>query len=256
MHMTEPNQTNSLTSGHQTAGHNRSVKRTVPLLQFFDEFDIYQKIMRHNYMCHQQIAEAMRSYVPESHLTVLDLGCGDGSMAVDVLSACEDVIYCGIDQSAAALNGACLQFRQYPQLGSILRRERIEHMLPKLNIQFDWVMAGYVLHHLDIEGKLDALAEIQRLLSTGGTCMVYDLLPAIDESVPSYKARLIEHGRRHWRELNPGEFATARAHIEAEDQPVDFEIYETLASLAGFTSVELCYRDADQLFGLMAFSNC
>src|SRR4051794_18258565 len=77
-----------------------------PAFIFSQHWNIYQKIIAHNYMRHAELGKktaAIFNQYPQKKLHVLDIGCGDASALLPVLQLTHIASYTGYDLSFAAL---------------------------------------------------------------------------------------------------------------------------------------------------------
>ena len=75
--------------------------------EFFNEqWWLYQKVLRNNYMGHKEIYSILHEFLlryDQKPLKILDLGCGDASFVSQALLNTTMNFYCGIDLSEPAL---------------------------------------------------------------------------------------------------------------------------------------------------------
>lgn len=108
---------------------------------------------------------------------VLDVGCGTGTLAIMAMRVEPQIYFVGIDgfpaaieiaRAKAARSGVATEFH----LG-------LAQQLPYRDHCFDRVLSTLSFHHLTHQGKIEALAEIIRVLRPGGELHVADFgLPA------------------------------------------------------------------------------
>ena len=109
----------------------------------------------------------MLDTIPDSPRRVLDLGCGDGRLAKLVLDARGSVEYLvAIDRSAPMLERARRRFADDERVA--VRHWDLADAITALG-QFDLVVSGFAIHHLDDDRKRELLGEIVDLLTPGGT---------------------------------------------------------------------------------------
>ncbi len=111
----------------------------------------------------------------EPDMTVLDLGCGTGTLALLIKQAYPTTRVIGLDVDPAVLEVA----------REVLARAQVDAELHQGTIEtaefppgsFDRILTTFVLHHLTTEEKRSMLAACQRLLRPGGQLHVADLGP-------------------------------------------------------------------------------
>jgi ubiquinone/menaquinone biosynthesis C-methylase UbiE len=102
--------------------------------------------------------------------SVLEIGCGTGSLTVPIAQALPGASVTGLDPDADALRRA----QGKDPLGRVdwLRGSALG--LPMADGSLDRVVASLVLHHLSTAEKRAALAEAYRVLRTGGRLHIAD----------------------------------------------------------------------------------
>lgn len=103
---------------------------------------------------------------------VLDLGCGTGSLAIQLLGSCPQARVCGMDPDPKALAHAR---RKATRAGlEIEWQEGFADALPFEDGSFDCVVSSLVFHHLAPATVRAAIPEIRRVLRPGGSLNVLD----------------------------------------------------------------------------------
>jgi ubiquinone/menaquinone biosynthesis C-methylase UbiE len=102
--------------------------------------------------------------------TLLEIGCGTGSLAVRLAQALPAASIVGLDPDSGALARA----RAKDPSGRVDWREGSAVAAPLPDSSFDRVVASLVLHHLTTAEKRAALTEAHRLLRPGGRLHVAD----------------------------------------------------------------------------------
>ena len=146
---------------------------------FLKSWQVYQQIIRHNYMFHQEIGESVQAALldlqPGRKLNVLDLGCGDASMALPLLSPDRIAVYTGCDLSQPALDIARQQLSAL-QIEHQLICDDMTHMIDELSdASIDLVFSSYAIHHLNAIHKQRMVEEIARVLSPSGRFVLIDI---------------------------------------------------------------------------------
>ena len=87
--------------------HNNHVQE---VQRFFDQWNIYQRVIQNNFMFHKQIHqvvyELLFNHFQQEPFSLLDLGCGDSSLIAKTIKDLPISYYHGIDISEMALEAA------------------------------------------------------------------------------------------------------------------------------------------------------
>ncbi len=115
---------------------------------------------------------------PKPGMKILDVGIGTGTLAQKFLEF--DCEIWGIDYSSRMLEEAK---KKVPD--AQLRQVDIRSEWPsELKIGFDRIVSAYTLHHLNLEGKIEAIKRMSHdLLQEGGHIIIGDI------SFPSFRSR-------------------------------------------------------------------
>lgn len=114
--------------------------------------------------------------VSQAHIAeagkILDLGCGTGTLVLNIKSQFPSVDIYGLDGDAEILEIARQKADQ--QLLSVTFNQGLSGALPYPDATFDRVMCSLMLHHLTYEQKLKTVQEVYRILKAGGEFHVGD----------------------------------------------------------------------------------
>lgn len=104
--------------------------------------------------------------------TVLDLGCGTGTLAIEIKKEHPKAKVSGVDADAAILARARAKARDAGV--KVAFAEGLSNELPYEARSFDVVVSTLFFHHLSDEAKADTAEEIRRVLRPGGRVVVAD----------------------------------------------------------------------------------
>lgn len=123
--------------------------------------------------------------------SVLDVGCGTGSLAIAAKShvGFKGKLY-GIDASPEMIARAVRKARKAGV--EIDFRNALAESLPFPNAQFDAVLSTVMLHHLPGKLRVQCADEIKRVLKPGGRVLAVDF-----GTSPAQKRGIVAHFHRH-----------------------------------------------------------
>jgi tRNA (cmo5U34)-methyltransferase len=125
---------------------------------------------------HRDLAEEMLlQALPERVDRVLDLGTGDGRVVSLVREAHPGAAALGLDSSEPMLAQARSRFADDDVVE--LRIHDLREPLPQVG-NFDAVVSGLAIHHLEDARKRELFAEVRGLLAPGGVFANLDLVEA------------------------------------------------------------------------------
>jgi ubiquinone/menaquinone biosynthesis C-methylase UbiE len=147
------------------------------------------------------------------HERLLDAGCGTGMMALRLATQYPDCVVHGVDLSPKMVAVACQDAEEQGatvdfRVGSILD-------LPYPKDSFDVVITNIMYHHLNLEEKRQAVAEIARVLRFGGRYVSAEFGPRAKNALQ--------------RRLAKGEYTLYPSHLTAAGLTI---VHEELGVLA------------------------
>jgi cyclopropane fatty-acyl-phospholipid synthase-like methyltransferase len=223
---------------------------------FFNQWNIYQKVIQNNYMFHKQIHQVIHKLLLEHFQQVpfsfLDLGCGDSSLIAKTLNDIPISCYHGIDISEIALAASKKNFAS-SSFDIVLSQGDYFEITNQLKTKFDVIMSGYSLHHLPLGQKDILFANCRKNLKKSGIFLVYDLIKKDDENREEYLERYWKNCKNSRREMTIKELENSKKHIFEGDIPESIETLNHLASKHGFQKAKVLYRDPLLLLGLICW---
>lgn len=239
--------------------------------EIFQSWDLYSRIVHCNWMRHREMNEAIDRSISSLSLPirVLDLGCGDGSMARAGLHRYDVAQYVGVDLSEDALRLLAQRTgpgtrrsqsvsREHKDFDSASQsgtndRETVHKLLLAGDIKallnslpaagFDTVIASYSLHHFSTQSKQEILDQVVRVLMPSGVFIWIDIARCDDEDRDGFITRLHEEVRRNWVGMPLDEQTDAIEHIRSCDFPETASWMESEWLARGGASVECLFRD-------------
>jgi tRNA (cmo5U34)-methyltransferase len=166
--------------------------------------------------------ELLLAALPKRVERVLDLGTGDGRLLSLIRKHHRGAAAIGLDSSAPMLARAAKRFNDDPLVE--LRAHELDRPLAQLG-QFDAVVSGLAIHHLEDSRKRELFAEVHALLVPGGVFANLDL-------VSPRSARLHERFRRE----------IGRTEDDPSDRLADLSAQLEWLREAGFAEVDCHFK--------------
>jgi ubiquinone/menaquinone biosynthesis C-methylase UbiE len=124
----------------------------------------------------------------------LEIGCGTGSLLIEVKRQHPSAHVVGLDPDPKALGRAR---RKAERTGlSIELDQAYSDEMPYPDASFDRVLSSFMFHHLEPDTKVGTLREVHRVLRPGGGLELLDFAPS---SRPGGLARWL-HSSEHLKE--------------------------------------------------------
>ncbi|MBI2367006.1 MAG: methyltransferase domain-containing protein [Deltaproteobacteria bacterium] len=159
---------------------------------FFDEWSVYDQVLDHNYMHHDNIYRDVQSFLADRYatqpFTLLDLGCGSARHLARALQGRSISRYVGYDLSDVALahakqNLAPLSCPVELRLGDLLEGLRASRE------KFDAVFTSFALHHLATAEKEMFFQSAYERLRKHGILLLIDTMREEGGDRPIYLDR-------------------------------------------------------------------
>lgn len=239
-----PSDFTSVGSFHRTKHPMTAESREVQAI--FERWTLYEKVIRLNYMRHQEMIRVIQQAVEQigRPLRVLDLGCGDGWMASQGLSQSSVESYLGIDLSESALRQAEQNLRPLGENVDLRQGNFREVMESHPGMTPNLVLTSYSLHHFSGSELRWIVQRIGETLdSDHGVFLWIDLKCEADETRGEYMSRFHDHLLPEWNALTTEQRDEVIDHMLQSDFPLTLREQHSVASDAGLHKPSCFYQD-------------
>ena len=205
---------------------------------FFDEWSIYDQVLDHNYMYHDEIYRDVQHIFAERYrsrpFALLDLGCGSARHLAAALQGRSVSRYVGYDLSDAALAHAK---RNLARLGCPveLRQGDLLEGLRTSGEEFNVIFTSFALHHLASGQKSVFFESAYARLNEDGILLLIDTLRNDGEDRALYLDRYCAWLRSACKTLSQDALDFLCAHVRSNDFPETAAALDAMAIAAGFS---------------------
>ena len=223
--------------------------------EYFEEWHPYDLLIKHNYMCHQEMITCLRKRGEALDIEsgqLLELGCGNAYTAAEAFEQVHKLDYTGVDLSKTALEAADESLSRYAWKVQLIESD-IRIVLEEFDQAFDLIVAGFSLHHFSSAENLQILKAAKKHLRQGGELVIYDIVTLEDEDRVQFNDRLIAGIYAREMGMSEHQIETIRHHITHYDFPISLSNWRALAEEAGFTSMECDFRDEEERYAFIRF---
>jgi ubiquinone/menaquinone biosynthesis C-methylase UbiE len=204
---------------------------------FLKSWRVYQDIIVHNYMFHREISDAVRtaleSYRSNEALRILDLGCGDGSMTLPLVTADRIAAYVGCDLSKPALDIAEKQIKTLGISAQLICDDMLKVVSEQPDHSIDLVYSSYAIHHLNVPQKQQIVEQVTRVLTSGGLLVLIDIFREPDEDRAAYMQHYMARLKETWTALSSEAQDLVINHATNYDFPEHSDFYQSLGQKFG-----------------------
>jgi SAM-dependent methyltransferase len=216
------------------------------LYPVFSEWTLYDRIIRLNYMKHQEIGDSIHSGLLgiRPPLRVVDLGCGCGQMAARSLKGLKVESYLGVDLAPAGLGRIPTHLSSVTQNCETRESGIVDFLRSELNWTPNVILASFSLHHFECSELGSILAGIKQKLALDGRFIWVDPVRRSDESREEFIRRFMKEIADSWSDLDSSEFQEVEEHITSSDYPLDQIERQRLTESVDFKKEETLYQDS------------
>jgi SAM-dependent methyltransferase len=213
------------------------MKASVTKHNFFDTWRVYEEMLDHNYMFHDEIYRDVQRFLGEHYaarsFNVLDLGCGSARHMAAALRGCSLERYVGYDLSVEALAHARENLSRLNCRVELLEGDLLAG-LKASDEPFDLIFSSFALHHLQSKDKAAFLRLACLKLKGNGILLMIDTVREEHEELALYLDRYCAWLRDEWTALSPAALDAFCQHIRHNDFPETMPAFQTMAADAGF----------------------
>ena len=194
-----------------------------------------------------EVTKSLYSYVfkDRTDIRVLDLGCGDGFFAEELLKSFIPATVTLSDGSADMLQAA------QERLNDWLNVEYIQASFQELIYSdimagnFDFIYSSFAIHHLHLKDKRRLYSKVYKMLNEGGCFVHNDVVAPLSAKIENWYLRLW----REWIDQFPDKAASEGMEVIPEkykESPDDFpdsiETHLDILKEAGFLDVDCFFK--------------
>lgn len=224
--------------------------------EFFQQWAIYQRVIEHNYMHHDEIGQQLDALLETMHqaVSIVDLGCGDAELIARTKHPDKIKSYTGVDLSDGALELAREKLAD-KSFESTFVSEDYASFLSNCHEHYDVILVGFTLHHLNATAKTLFFQYAKRVLSAcaDSQLIIYDVVRRDGETQYQFIERLCQSFQTHWQAFSPAQLESIFAHVKNNDQPEDRLFFESMAKAQGFKDFSVHFTDQEHFYSLMSF---
>ncbi len=222
--------------------------------QTFEDWSLYETVIRHNYMRHQELVDGLATIISQSNnsRSIIDLGCGDAWLASHAFRNASLERYLAVDLSESAVERAKKNTAIWGQRANISCGNLAEFVANQPAQSANLVLASNSLHHFSSDAKATIIEHCFRILSTGGTFCWIDPVRNEEESRETYLRRLTDIMMHDWTALTEDGRKRATAHVWESDFPETESTMLQFSEQAGFKPNGRFLQD--DLFGAWQFT--
>ena len=213
---------------------------------FSNQWEIYQKIIRNNYMFHQEIGQFVNQELQlknsNGHFNFVDLGCGDASQIAELLNNKNCQKYIGYDLSEASLDIAKLNFKDKNIDTQFIHAPMQDFV--ELSIPIDIIYSSYAIHHLQEDAIFELLKNIFKNLKKQGFFIWIDLFRIKNLTIQAYRNDYIGFMKMNWDQISKAEKNSIEEHIQNCDFPANIDSINIIAKEIGFSLIREKWFDS------------
>ena len=138
---------------------------------FNENWQRYQNTLQNNTLYHREMMSTLNEFLKKNMgmrpFTFVDVGCGDSSKVVPVLTSLAISKYIGIDTAPKVLKMAEKSLAPLNCLKELLTEDMIS-AIPHLSPPVDIIFTSYAVHLLSAEDKVNFIKNCHQKLNSNG----------------------------------------------------------------------------------------
>jgi len=222
--------------------------------KYFDaNWKKYQDAISCNTLYHNEMGAELRHFINQHFnepYILIDVGCGDSSTIIPVISGTKIGKYIGVDAAPNVLKIAD------SNMGVLsCKKEFICGNMSDAITQFpeniDIIYTSYALHHLSFDSKIEFIKECKNKLKQGGFLIIVDGVLGANQTRDEWLAAL-KNRMQETQHMTPDELESRMEHPRADDFPESIATYQQIAESQQWKKCEVLV-DKD-IFAFMVFS--
>jgi precorrin-6B methylase 2 len=231
------------------------MKEATSASQYFNEnWKKYQQSIKNNTLYHKEMSAALDAFLVEhvsSHpFSFVDVGCGDASTIISVLTGKSIKQYIGIDAASAVLTIAAENLQVLNCKKEFICDNMVDAIL-QIPSSIDVIFTSYAVHHLSHQQKFDFVQACQHKLSNQGFLIMVDGVlnenQTRDEWLNALESRI-----KSTQPMSSEELAFRMQHPRKDDFPEEIATFQKIANTQHWKNFEVLVKK--EIYAFMVFS--
>lgn len=221
-------------------------------LYFNANWKKYQNAITSNTLYHQEMGEALNQFIKKnmSHpFTMMDLGCGDCSAIVPILTDKKISNYIGIDAAPDVLKIAAANM-DVVQCKKEFICDDMMNAIAAIPASIDIIYTSYAVHHLSYQDKLNFIQHAQNKLKPGGYLIMVDGVLKPNQTRDEW-LQALGNRMQITQHLTDDEVEFRMQHPRADDHPEAIKTFETIAHTQKWAAFDVLVNI--DIFAMMLF---
>jgi SAM-dependent methyltransferase len=222
---------------------------------FFREWQIYRKVVEHNYLYHREVYALLHQFLTRLSrpFMLLDLGCGDAESMVQALAGTTVSRYVGVDLAPGALALAGKNLCRLPCSHRLVEKDYYEFMRES-PVKAEVIWMGLTFHHLPLPQKAAFLRLARQTLPPGGHLLMFEPTLLEGETREQFLDRSLSVAWRSWQALTKEEMQKLDDHVSRCDFPEEVPVLTRMGREQGFSDVSLLFQDPRKIYSFLCFA--
>jgi len=227
-----------------------------PASAYFNEnWQRYQSTISNNTLYHHEMLSALQAFLSEnigsSTFSFVDVGCGDSSTVVPILTGTAVKKYIGIDAAKDVLKIASDTLEHLDCEKELIAEDMIT-AISKLTESVDIIFTSYAVHHLSSLDKRNFIANCKQRLNPRGFLLMVDGVLKPNQMRHEWLDALEHRIVKSNPEITVDELVNRMQHPREADFPETIETFSQIAKEQAWKNFEVIVEK--EIFAFMVFA--
>ncbi len=215
----------------------------------------YQIMVSSNTLYNREMLSALQQFLSanfgDKAFSSVDVGCGDASTVVQILSKTAISKYIGIDEAEDVLKMAANTLAHLDCKKEFIADNMI-NAIPRLSEPVDIIFTSYTVHFLALKDKIDFIANCKAQLKSHGFLIMIDGIRQGNQTRDEWLDALQARMKATIPAITAAELANRMEYPRVDDFPESIKTFEKVAQQQNWENFQIIVDK--EIFAFMLFS--